>query len=131
VEHRPRFQPSPDEHRQMLANFMRVIDGGDLAGLVNLLAEDVTLWADGGGKARGAATRPLRGAATVAQFAIATTRLLPENLQVEVKTINGEPAIVLRDGADGRAFVVISIRMERGRIAEMWTIGNPDKLKRV
>jgi RNA polymerase sigma-70 factor (ECF subfamily) len=129
AENRPRFKPTPDEHRQMLDQFMQAIGEGNLDGLVKMLAENVTLWADGGGKARGAATRPLHGSTVVAPFILATTRRLPENAQIEVKTLNGESAIVVRIGDN--AIVAIFLKVEGKRIHEVWTIGNPDKLKRV
>ena len=58
---RPRFAPDRAAHRQLLEQFMHAVSGGDMAGLIGMLAYDVTMWADGGGKARGAATRPLHG----------------------------------------------------------------------
>src|SRR5713101_9294759 len=49
-EHRPRFPPSPQTHRQMLTGFFQATQGGDMTPLMDLLSEEVTLWADGGGK---------------------------------------------------------------------------------
>src|SRR6266571_1685751 len=46
-EHRPRFPASPETHRQMLTGFLQAAQGGDMIPLMNLLSEDVTLWADG------------------------------------------------------------------------------------
>src|SRR6059036_1335279 len=57
--HRPRFKPSREAHRRLLDRFLRAVSLGELEGLTRLLQQDVTMWADGGGKARGAATRPL------------------------------------------------------------------------
>jgi RNA polymerase sigma-70 factor, ECF subfamily len=57
ADHRPRFTPSPETQREMLSSFLRAVQGGDMDGLMTMLADDVTLWADGGGKVRGAATR--------------------------------------------------------------------------
>src|SRR5213596_1941907 len=48
IANRPRFQVSPEEHRRLLEEFMRAAVNGDLHNLTNLLAEDATIWADGG-----------------------------------------------------------------------------------
>ena len=66
--HRPRFPASPDTHRQLLTGFFQAAQGGDMATLTGMLAEEVTLWADGGGKARGAATRPVLGRDAVTRY---------------------------------------------------------------
>src|SRR6266581_6549627 len=57
--HRPRFLASADTHRQLLNGYFQAMETGEMTPLMNLLSEDVTLWADGGGKVKGAATRPL------------------------------------------------------------------------
>ena len=49
-EHRPRFPASPDTQRQLLTSFYQAVQAGEMTALMNMLAEDVTLWADGGGK---------------------------------------------------------------------------------
>src|SRR6266516_6895168 len=49
-EHRPRFPPSAETHRQLLSGYFQAIETGETTALMNLLSEDVTLWADGGGK---------------------------------------------------------------------------------
>src|SRR6266536_4010346 len=50
ADRRPRFPPSPETHRQLLNGFLKAIQMGDMTTLMDMLAEDVTLWADGGGK---------------------------------------------------------------------------------
>jgi RNA polymerase sigma-70 factor (ECF subfamily) len=129
AEHRPRFKPSPDEHRQILERFGQAVGEGDLAGLIQMLADDVTMWTDGGGKVRGAATHPLHGREAVAQFMTASTRLGGASLRATVETVNGEPALVVR--VKDRALVVISAGITQGKIHDLWIVGNPDKLKRV
>jgi RNA polymerase sigma-70 factor (ECF subfamily) len=129
AEHRPRFKPSPDEHRQMLERFVQATGEGNLEGLVQMLADDVTLWTDGGGKARGAATRPLYGREAVAQFIMASVRFAGTDFRFEIEIVNGEPTLVIR--VDDRTLSVISIGMEQGKIHQLWVVGNPDKLKHV
>jgi RNA polymerase sigma-70 factor (ECF subfamily) len=127
AEHRPRFKPSPEAHRQMLERFMNAVGAGDMDGLTRLLADNVTMWADGGGKARGAATRPLVGVEAVAQFVIASTRLPQVSLTAQISEVNGEPAAILRAG--DQAMVVLMIAIQDDRIHELRIIGNPDKLR--
>jgi RNA polymerase sigma-70 factor (ECF subfamily) len=127
--HRPRFQPNHDAHRALLNQFLRAVSLGDMDGLIHLLAADVTMWADGGGKARGAATRPLHGREAVARFVLASTRLPAEPYAAEISDVNGEPAVILRTGA--KAIVVLFIAGEEGQVTQIRTIANPDKLQRL
>ncbi|MEP7287705.1 MAG: RNA polymerase sigma-70 factor [Chloroflexota bacterium] len=126
AEQRPRFKATPEAHRQLLNQFIQTVNTGDLDGLMQLLSQDVIMWTDGGGKTRGAALQPLRGREAVAKFAMASIRLVPANFSVEVSEVNGELAIIRREG--DRALVVLSIAVDRGHIAEVHVIGNPDKL---
>ncbi len=72
-EHRPRFPASPQIHRQLLNGYFQA---GEMTPLMNLLSEDVILWADGGGKVKQAALRPIRGRDAVARFSLGTKRTL-------------------------------------------------------
>jgi RNA polymerase sigma-70 factor (ECF subfamily) len=127
--HRPRFKPDREVHRHLLERFLQVVRTGEMDGLMQLLADDVTLWADGGGKARGAAIHPLHGREVVARFVLASTRFLEGDYRVEIADINGEPAVILRVGE--QAQVVLFITVSRSRLQEIRVIGNPDKLKHV
>jgi RNA polymerase sigma-70 factor (ECF subfamily) len=129
ADNRPRFKPTKEQHRRVLDQFIRAVGEGEMGGLMNLLTEDVTMWADGGGKARGAATRPLHGAETVARFVIASTRLPQQPFHAEVVELNGESAVVIRSAE--RAIVALFIEVDRDQVREVRAIGNPDKLLRV
>src|SRR5947209_1055551 len=95
-QHRPRFSSSPQAHRQLLTSYMQAVQTGEMSALEHMLAEDVTLWADAGGKIKQAALRPISGRDAVARFSMGTSRFLPENYQVEIAEVNGQPAIVFR-----------------------------------
>ncbi len=121
---RPRFKPSPEAHRQIFTQFLRAVERGDLDGLMQLLSDDVELWVDGGGKARGAATRPLHGRTAVAQFLLAR-RAAPDP-RAEIADVNGEPALIVYAG--GEVHLVLSIGIDQGRVCAIRAIRNPDKL---
>jgi RNA polymerase sigma-70 factor (ECF subfamily) len=124
---RSRFKATPEEHQRILENFTHAISSGDLQGLVNLLAEDVVFWADGGGKVRGAATQPVSGVEAVAQFVISSTRLAPSGSSASIAVVNSRPALILR-APDESPAVIVMLEVGEGRIQRIWSIANPDKL---
>ncbi len=128
-EHRPRFPASPDTHRQLLTGFLQAAQAGEMPALMNLLAEDVTLWVDSGGKVKGAATRPIHGRDAVAHFSLGTRRFLPEGARVELAAVNGQLAVIFR--ANDRAYLVLAIEVEAQRIQTIRIIANPEKLAHV
>jgi len=129
VDRRPRFPPAPETHRQLLTSFLAAVRSGEMTTLTNLLSENVTLWADGGGKVKQAALRPIRGRNAVARFSLGTKRFWPENYRVELKEVNGQAAMIIRAG--GQAFSVLTIEVEQGQIQAIRIIANPEKLARV
>jgi RNA polymerase sigma-70 factor (ECF subfamily) len=129
AERRPRFKPTPEQHRQVLDRFVHAVTDGDVDGLNRMLADDVTMWADGGGKIKGAATHPLHGREAVARFLMASTRLVVGGYRAEAAELNGEPSVILRSG--DKAFLVLFIALEQDQVQEIRVIGNPDKLQRL
>lgn len=127
--HRPRFRPSPEQHRHLLVRFMHAVGSGSREALDALLAADITLVADGGGRVRGAATRPLRGREAVARFLLSSTRFLPEGATPEIAELNGEPAAIIRVGMS--PVLVIAIGVRRARVTAVRVLGNPEKLRRL
>jgi RNA polymerase sigma-70 factor (ECF subfamily) len=128
-EHRPRFPPSPQAHKLLLTGYMQAVQTGEMSVLENMLAEDVTLWADAGGKIKQAALRPIVGRDAVARFSLGTMRFLPENYRVEIAEVNGQAAIIIR--VEEQAFLVLTIEVEAGRIQAVRLVANPEKLARV
>jgi RNA polymerase sigma-70 factor (ECF subfamily) len=130
ADHRPRFSAPPETQRQMLTGFLQAVQAGEMTALMNLLAEDVTFWADGGGKVKGAALHQIAGRDAVARFILASTPIfrstLPEGFRVELTEVNGQPALITRAG--DRAFAVLTIEVEAQRIKTIRNIVNPDKL---
>jgi RNA polymerase sigma-70 factor (ECF subfamily) len=129
ADHRPRFQTSPDTQRQMLTGFLQAAQAGEMPALMNLLAEDVTLWVDSGGKVKGAATHPIHGRDAVARFSLGTRRFLPEGTRVEIAAVNGQLALIFRTGE--RVYLVLTIEVEAQRIQAIRIVANPEKLARV
>jgi len=127
--HRPRFPASAQTHQQLLSGYIQAVENGEMNTLTNLLSEDVTLWADGGGKVKQAALRPITGRDAVARFSLGTRRFWPENARVEMAEVNGEPSAIIRTG--GRAFSILSIEVEAEQIRAIRIIANPEKLAQV
>ncbi|HJT56664.1 MAG TPA: RNA polymerase sigma-70 factor [Ktedonobacteraceae bacterium] len=127
--HRPRFPASRETHRQLLTGYFQAVQTGETTALMNLLSADVTLWADGGGKVKQAALRPIHGRDAVARFSLGTRRFWPENSRVELEQVNGQDALVIRTG--DQVFSVLTIDVEEGQIQAIRIIANPEKLARV
>ncbi len=129
ADHRPRFTPSPGAQREILANFLHAVQAGDMHGLMTMLADDVMLWADGGGKVKPAPLRPIAGADAVARLSVGTLRFLPQGYTSEIAEINGQPAVVIRAG--GQAISVIAIEVAGQQIRTVRVVANPEKLRRI
>ncbi len=97
---RPRFERSPEQGERLMREFLEACAAGDMGGLLAVLADDVTLWSDGGGKTR-AARNPIHGAANVARFLFGTLQKAPTGFAVRPARINGSPGLVGYFG-DGR-----------------------------
>jgi RNA polymerase sigma-70 factor (ECF subfamily) len=133
ADHRPRFSTPPETQRQMLTSFQRALQAGEMTALMNMLAEDVTFWADGGGKVKGVATRQLSGRDMVVRFILDNTPIfrntLPADSRVELAEVNGQPALITRSG--DRALAVLIIDVEAQQIQAIRFVANPDKLMHV
>lgn len=125
-ENRPRFPASPEAHLKMVGRFMDAFIAGDIEGLTSLLAEDVTVWSDGGGKVAGAARHPIRGREKVARAAISLVANAPEGTTFEVFEVNGLPALLIR--VKGQIVGVLSLEVEGDVIRAVRNVANPDKL---
>ncbi len=129
AEKRPRFAPSDEQHAKLLRAFGEALVQGDLSGLTQLLAADATLWADGGGKVRGAAGRAVHGGEAIARFLVglrARFGIAPDQRH-EVRQINGWPGLV--GSAGGHVNAILTIETDGQRIVAVRNIVNPDKLR--
>ena len=124
---RPRFEPSPERHRELTEEFLAAVTDGDLAGLERMLADDVVFYADGGGKAP-AIQHPLHGATPVARFLLGLVRRgLPMGVRLEPVVANEQPAIRLAD-REGAILGVLALEVVDGRVVAFRNQINPDKL---
>lgn len=127
-EERPRFSSSDERRRELADRFFDAIEEGELGGLEALLADDVVLRGDGGGKVP-ALARPLQGRARAAKalrnWAKVAKRLPP--FVLERVEINGQPGAIGRL-ADGRVLNAFIIESDGERITEINSVVNPDKL---
>ena len=124
---RPRFPLNRERGLEIAAAFFSASRSGDMQQLRSLLAEDVTVYADGGGK-RPAANRPLVGADQAIQLHATIARIYaasPSRI-VRYGFINGLPGFVTVEG-DGPQTTALAI--ESNRIAAIYVIRNPDKLR--
>lgn len=131
---RPRFEADRDKKRAVTERFFAAATGGDINDLMQLLAPDVTLWTDGGGKVR-QALRPVEGIAKVAAWLAGVAQRPYEGVEIadmtaEVVDINGGPGIVF--SAPGRVIATLTVELDAdGHIATIHNVANPDKLHAV
>lgn len=125
----PRFETTPEAHQQLLSQFLLAVTKGDLVPITQMLAEDVVVYSDGGGK-RQAAINPIYGPDRAARFIVGARRFTPQGEgTLEFQNINGRPAAVLR--VDGHVYLVIDVETRDGKITHVNLIINPDKLSRL
>src|SRR3954452_12448721 len=124
---RPRFDPSEDERRRVAERFFAAMTG-EASDIAAVLSEDVVLHGDGGGNAP-ALARALSGAGRVSRaFASWGRHGVRLGATMDPATVNGQPGVVLRS-ADGKVMSVIAFRVADGKVSEIFSVVNPDKLQ--
>jgi RNA polymerase sigma-70 factor (ECF subfamily) len=125
---RPRMEVSRSEQQEVVDRFVKAVLTGDVQGLLDVLAPDVVLVADGGGIAP-AILKPLTGSRPIANLLSNFTRLVP-GAQAANVWVNGGPAARI-DGGEKGGETVISVAIEDGRITHIFAMRNPHKLERI
>ena len=127
-QRRPRFQTTRERRDELARRFFAAAERGGVAGLEALLADDVALTGDGGGKVP-ALARSLRGRNRIARTLINWVRLAARVQGVSVRPVevNGGPGALFLDGAQ-RLIGVLALDFADGQIARISSIVNPDKL---
>jgi RNA polymerase sigma-70 factor (TIGR02957 family) len=124
---KPRFEASREQRDRLATEFLAAISDGDLTGLERLLAEDVVLVGDGGGRAP-AIQKPMTGAVSVARFLLGLMRQGDRiGVLLDLVQANGRPAMRTR-AADGALLCVTTIDVDSDRIVGLYNVLNPDKL---
>jgi RNA polymerase sigma-70 factor (TIGR02957 family) len=128
-ERRPRFEASRQQREQLATRFFAAAEEGDLQGLEELLAHDVVLHGDGGGKAP-ALKRAVHGRAKVARTLMAGLRAATRfgGITTRREEVNGQPGALVFD-REGRLISVMILDVAQGQIQGVSSIVNPDKLR--
>ncbi|MFD8935376.1 RNA polymerase sigma-70 factor [Streptomyces sp. NPDC059578] len=125
---RPREVVSQSQTRAALESFSRALEGGDLQGLLDVLAPEVVYMGDGGG-VKHAALRPIVGADKVARLLAGGLGKTTVPITFGPTVVNGSPALVVH--VDGELDGIMAARVEAGRITGLYVVRNPEKLSRV
>ncbi|MFI8769049.1 RNA polymerase sigma-70 factor [Streptomyces sp. NPDC053792] len=125
-EGRPRYDVDPAERRDLTEQFLSAAAGGDLGELLALLAPDVRLVGDSGGKSK-APLRIMESADKVGRFLAAVARNGEAAYAVRFLELNGAPAVLVL--ADGKPDSVFQIEIRDGLVQCVYIIRNPDKLQ--
>ena len=124
---RPRVQVSRAEQETVVEHFLAAIRGGDLQGLLDVLAHDVVAVADGGGVVP-AIKRPVEGAKRVSQlFGLLVKSVV--DFEAIPMLLNGAPGARFEIG--GELAAVLNMVIEDGRITRIYAVNNPHKLARL
>lgn len=122
---RPRYGATREQQEEVTRRFIVACMSGDMQALLSVLAPDVVLEADSGGKVS-AARKPIYGAAKVARAVLGILKLLPSDANVELARVNAQPAII--GYTEGRPFYVTVLDIAEGQIQGIYNVLNPDKL---
>jgi len=128
LEARPRYQVSRETHQRLLRAFADAAARGSLQDLKALMAEDVELIGDGGGKVQ-SFSKILRGSQRLAQLYFALWRRMGAAVRMELAEINGEPGLLRF--VDGELESAQTFEIEGERIVRIRAQRNPDKLARI
>jgi RNA polymerase sigma-70 factor, ECF subfamily len=126
---RPRFEASRKRREELARRFFEAVMNGDVTGLIDLLAADVVVYADGGGKGP-AFPRPVYGRDKVARLLLGTAdggRRLGV-IGMRIVTINGQPGALFLD-AEGRPIAVATVDVADDLVQTVRAISNPEKLR--
>jgi RNA polymerase sigma-70 factor (ECF subfamily) len=127
-EGKPRFEASREQRDEVARRFFAAAGGGDLNGLLELLAPDVVTIGDGGGKGQ-ALREPTYGAERVARFLLGLFRRAQKEGTYAVSAlVNGQPGAVAYD-TEGRVVAVFALDIADGLVQAIRSVVNPDKLQ--
>src|SRR5258707_3018168 len=128
-EARPAPAAAPDNHARLLNAFSEAVISGDVSRLAGLLRQDAIAMTDGGGR-KTAALNPIKGADKIARFFVSlAAKNADRDVRVEPTMINGTVgALIFLDGEVDHS---VSMAIDGDRIAAIYIVRNPDKLRHV
>jgi RNA polymerase sigma-70 factor, ECF subfamily len=127
-EHRPRFEASRSKREELAARFFSAVGGGDMDGLVSMLAEDVVVYGDSGGISP-SWPRPIVGRDRVIRLLLGIADQIRQvGVSVRPAEINGQPGARVED-PEGRLISVLVLDIADGQVQTMRSVINPDKLR--
>ncbi|MGX1675082.1 RNA polymerase sigma-70 factor [Streptomyces sp. NPDC055400] len=124
-ERRPRFDVDPVEQRDLTERFLAAATGGDLKGLMTILAPDARLVGDSGGKSK-APLRVIESADKVGRFLLGAAKSGGAGFTFRIVELNGGPAVLAL--VDGKPDSVFQVDVADGRVQCVYIVRNPDKL---
>ena len=126
----PRFVPDPQQQRELVEKFLAAAGSGAVEPFAALLAEDVLLVGDGGGKAA-SVRAPAVGRLRVARFMRGLVRKATPEMRFDVVRANGAPAILVRTPSSVEGLYALDIDPSNGLVRGIHAMRNPDKLARL
>ncbi|NOV02820.1 RNA polymerase sigma-70 factor [Paenibacillus planticolens] len=124
----PHRQPGNDGANAVVEQFVHALVSGNIEQLLRIVKTDAVLYSDGGGKVR-AAVRPIEGAERIALFLSGLLAKVPVGFSYALMKVNGQLGIVSYE--DGQPSNVITFQIEDNRVAAVYIVLNPDKLRHV
>ncbi len=125
---KPRFEASRRERERLAARFFEAVGGGNMDGLVEMLAADVVVYGDSGGISP-SWPRPIVGRERVARLLIGLGQEVRElGVAIQPAEVNGQPGALLHDSA-GRLTNVFVLDIAEGAVQTVRSIINPEKLR--
>jgi len=127
-ERRPRFDTSHQNRREITERFLAACRLGEIESFVELLADEVAFYGDGGGKGYGL-PNPVFGRDRVSRVLAGFRRRFGEDLaSIEPTEVNGQPGARCLD-RDGRLINILAVDVVDGEVRTVWSIINHDKLR--
>ncbi|WP_278261274.1 RNA polymerase sigma factor SigJ [Nocardia sp. AG03] len=126
---RPRHPTDDHTRAEVTRRFVEAALGGDLTALLDVLAPEVTLWTDGGGKGPAVSLRPVRGRDRVAALFNAVAAGIDQPYDVRYRPVNGDASALIFD--TGAPLAAIIVEVTDGRVQGIYAVTNPDKLTHV
>ncbi|MFK4070897.1 RNA polymerase sigma factor SigJ [Streptomyces sp. NPDC029674] len=128
---RPRYESTPQVQQEVAERFVAAALGGDLDALMEMLAPEVTMWTDGGGKVRTAGLRPVIGRDKVCRMLAGYAEQAPKDIDIHYRHVNGDASAVVFSEESPYAVIVMDLTPGGDQVRGIYAVTNPDKLARV